>query len=296
MRYDSNSHNKTSVSDSQSQDSTNLTIEELQQKLQDQAAKIESLENTRKGLLSDLKKKKNIDLLVKAAGLDLSQADSEEKIADLLSARSSSSADPGSGSATQEPAGEAKGQGVGQTPSDAVDSALKAQLASLQTKITRLEEEKERERTEKLAEKELRRNDILRSKVVQEMEKADCERPSHLYLLLHSQGKFKLLEDNETVIFGSEDDPVAVRDAVTKLREDPEYSIYFRGSGATGSGLPPARTTVPIGNNPFAVGSANATEAARIMQDDPARARRLMQDARLAGKLDPIIGRALSGS
>jgi hypothetical protein len=47
-------------------------------------------------------------------------------------------------------------------------------------------------------------------------------------------------------------------------------------------------------NNPFATGSVNATEAAKIMQDNPERARRLINEARASGKLDPVMGRVFN--
>lgn len=266
------------------------SAEELLQQLEEKNKKIESLEATRKGLLSDLKKRKTVDALIKAAGVNTEEPDFEDKIAETISRIRSASLGDDTSQKPQEDALKPSGTS---SPSDAVDEALKAQLSSLQTQINRLEKEKlaEREATER--ERSLRRQEILKSKVVQELEKADCQRPSHVYRLL--EDKFRLLDDNETAVFGSEDDPIGLRDAATKLREDEEYAIYFRSSGTTGSGLPSSRSTVLIGNNPFATGSVNATEAARILQEDPSKARRLMQDARLAGKLDPVIGKALSG-
>ena len=96
-------------------------------------------------------------------------------------------------------------------------------------------------------------------------------------------------------MYGTEQDPVALRDAVVRLRDDEEYSPYFMGSGATGSGMSPARTAAPsYVNNPFASGSVNATKVAELMQKDPDKARRLMNEARLAGKLDPVMSRVFS--
>jgi len=271
-------------------DSSNLTIEELQRKLDEQAIKIKSLEGTKSGLLADLRKKKTVESLIKAAGIDLNAENFEDQVIQAVTAVRTGTTATGTQETQQQPSG----QSSGETPSEAVDSALRAQLSALQNQINRLTEENVQKDQVAQREKQLRRQSILQSKVVQELERADCQRPSHVYKLL--QDKFHLLDDDETAVFGSEDDPVTLRDAATKLREDEEYSIYFRGSGASGSGLPASRTSVPMSNNPFAVGSANATEAARIMTEDPSKGRRLMQDARLAGKLDPIIGRALSAS
>lgn len=278
--------------DPNANESSGLTIEELQRKLDDQAVKIKSLEGTKSGLLADLRKKKTVESLIKAAGIDLNAENFEDQVIQAVTALRTG---PGTtATSAQEPQQQAPGQSSGETPSEAVDSALRAQLSALQTQVSRLTKENEQKDEMARKEKELRRKSILQSRVVQELEKADCKRPSHVYKLLEE--KFHLLDDDETAVFGSTDDPITLRDAATKLREDEEYSIYFGGSGASGSGLPASRTTIPMSNNPFAVGSANATEAARIMTEDPSKGRRLMQDARLAGKLDPIIGRALSAS
>lgn len=269
------------------------TVEELLQKVQEQQQRITSLENTKSGLLGDLTKKKRVESLVKAAGIDLASDDFEDQVIQVVTAlRQGTPPEPQQQG--QQPQQQGQPPATGETPSDAVTAALRAQLSSLQTRINTLETENKNKDEETKRERELRRKEILRTKVSQELEAADCERPGHLYKLL--EDKWRLLDDNETAVYGPEDDPIPLRDAATRLREDPEYSLYFRGSGASGSGLPTSRTSAPMSNNPFAVGTANATEVARIMQDDPSRGRRLMQDARLAGKLDPVIARAFAGS
>jgi hypothetical protein len=107
---------------------------------------------------------------------------------------------------------------------------------------------------------------------------------------------FRLLEDEETVVYGPQDDPVSLKDAVSKLREDDDYSIYFNGSGATGSGMAPSRAPAyTSANNPFAVGSVNATLAAQMLNSgQKEKASRLFREARAAGKLDPRMASAMS--
>jgi hypothetical protein len=51
--------------------------------------------------------------------------------------------------------------------------------------------------------------------------------------------------------------------------------------------------TPSYSNNPFSKDSLNATKAAEILQKDPDKAKRLISEARIAGKLDPVLGRAL---
>jgi hypothetical protein len=82
---------------------------------------------------------------------------------------------------------------------------------------------------------------------------------------------------------------------IETLKEDDDWAIYFEGSGATGSGAG-VRAGAQAGGvsskNPFATGSANATEASRLYQENPQRAKTLMAEAQAAGKLDPILGKA----
>lgn len=169
---------------------------------------------------------------------------------------------------------------------------MKAQFTSLRTELENLRKQNEKLEKEKNEERDKRRQNKLEGFVTDELAKVQCDRPKHVYKLL--QEKFRLLDDESTVVFGSEQDPVSLRDAVNKLREDEEFAPYFRGSGATGSGVTTNRAPAPTyTNNPFSKDSANATAAARLLNDDPDKAKRLIQDARLAGKLDPVIARAL---
>ena len=157
------------------------------------------------------------------------------------------------------------------------------------TDLRKTNEQLENERNQ---EREKRRESKLERFVTDELSKAECRRPSHLYKLMKE--KFRLLDDESTVVFGSEDDPVSLRDAVTKLRDDEEFAVYFAGSGATGSGMTTTRAAATTySNNPFSKDSVNATKAAELLQKDPDKAKRLMNEARLAGKLDPVLGRAV---
>lgn len=280
------------MSDPNTQDPSpsSQTIEQLQQQLQDQARKIESLEATRVGLLSDMKKKKNVDSFLKAAGIDLADPEFEDRVLGAVSSLRSSPPPAG----TQEPQEAVSTPSQPQTPASAVEEAMRAEMASLKNQMKQLAEERDRERREKEKEREERRKEYKKSLVLQELERADCQRPSHLYMLQESN--FRLLDDNETIVYGPEENPVSVRDAISKLRDDDEFSIYFRGSGATGSGLASSRQSMPSVNNPFASGTANATQAAKLMQEDPGYARRLMQAARARGELDPVIGKAFSNA
>jgi hypothetical protein len=262
-------------------------IKELEQKTNNLESSQVALKATNQGLLKDLKKKKTVDSFIKVAGLDLSGDLDEEALAERLA--------PILKAATTEPPKpqeQPPASPQGQSPSDVMDEAVKAQFASLRTELANLRKTNEDLEKEKNLEKDKRRQSKLEALVTEELAKVECTRPKHVFKL--QQDSFRLLDDESTVVFGSEQDPIALRDAVTRLRDDEEYSIYFRGSGATGSGMTTSRAPAPTyTNNPFNKDSANATEAARLLNSDPDKAKRLIQDARLAGKLDPVISRAL---
>jgi hypothetical protein len=265
----------------------------LIQALQKKAGELENestkLKATKEGLLKDLKKKKTIDSFLKVAGIELSDDLDEEAIAERIAGLAKKTE-----SSTQGEQQQSQSKPQGQTPSDAMDEALKAQFTSLRKELADLRKVNESLEQERNQEREKRRENKLERFVTDELSKVECRRPSHLYKLLKE--KFRLLDDENTVVYGSEDDPVSLRDAVSRLREDEEFAVYFAGSGATGSGMTTNRSATPsYSNNPFSKDSSNATKAAEILQKDPDKAKRLISEARLAGKLDPVLGRALQG-
>lgn len=268
---------------------TELTIEELNRKLQEQADQIKALDRTKTGLLQDLTKKKGVDRILRAAGIDPSDEEAEERIAQLIAessrAASTSSKAPEVGS--PDPA-TTNAQPAAPAPADAATEALRAELASLRKQLDKTRQEVGEERAEKERERKARQEDFKRSKIVEALQHANCQRPGHIYTLLGKN--FRLLDDGETIVYGSEDDPKNISDAIAMIEQDDEYSIYFPGSGATGSGLPPARSSATYSDNPFCKSTANATKAAEIIDRDPSLARRLQQAARARGDLDPILG------
>lgn len=270
---------------------TELTIEELQAKLQESESRLQALERTKVGLLNDLQKRKGVERIAKAAGIDLSGEDVEDQIATLLSARPA--AEPaGTPSVTpSDPPVPTGSPTAGSTPSSAVEEAMRAQLASMQKQMDKLNEKLQQTEKEKQQERKARLDEFKRSVVLQELEKAGCKRPAHLYALQGSN--FRLLDDGETVVYGSEENPVNVADAVSNFEKDDEYSIYFPGVVASGSGLPTSRSSMPVNDNPFMRSTANATKAAEIIQRDRSYAQRLVQQARARGDLDPILAKAV---
>ena len=265
-------------------------IQALQKRTETIESESAKLKATNQGLLKDLKKKKTIDSFLKVAGIELTDDLDEDAIADRIAGlRKKEDGDEGRSEPQDQ---QQQQQPQGQTPADAMTEAMKAQFASLRKELTDLRKTNEQLENERNQEREKRRESKLERFVTDELSKAECRRPSHLYKLMKE--KFRLLDDESTVVFGSEDDPVSLRDAVTKLRDDEEFAVYFAGSGATGSGMTTTRAaTTTYSNNPFSKDSVNATKAAELLQKDPDKAKRLMNEARLAGKLDPVLGRAL---
>lgn len=269
-----------------------LTPEDLQAKLQESEAKLQALERTRVGLLTDLQRKKAVERLVKAAGIDLNSENLEDQVADLLAAKAPPEA-PAMAAPVTAPAQPAteQSQPTG-SPSSAVEEAMRAQLASMQKQMDRLNEKLQQTEKEKQQERKARLDEYKKSVVVQELEKAGCKRPHHVYALQGNQ--FRLLDDGETVVYGPEENPVNVSDAVSNLEKDDEYSIYFPGVVASGSGLPTSRSAMPVSDNPFMKSTANATRAAEIIARDKSYAQRLVQQARARGDVDPILARAVN--
>jgi len=278
---------------SQEPPATELTIEELQQKLQDRESQLAALERAKIGLQADLVKRKGVERLARAAGIDLTAEDAEDQISELLSVakgeRSQPQVTPQQPPAQPQAQPQADGSG---TPSNAVEEAMKVQLSSLQSQLLKMEEQLKQERKEKEAERKARQQEYVKSVVMQELDKAKCNRSSHVFAL---RGRdFRLLEDGVTVVFGPEENPINVADGVAQIEQDEDYSIYFPGNAPTGSGLPSYRSSMPTTDNPFAKSTANATRAAEIIGRDRALAKRLVQQARARGDLDPILARAVN--
>jgi DNA polymerase III gamma/tau subunit len=273
-----------------------MTIEELQAKLQESEAQRQALERTKVGLLADLQKRKGVERLAKAAGIDLGAEDIDDRIAEILAKKADAPQAPQALAVqpqAQPPTSSPQGQDApAGTPSNAVEEAMKVQLSSLQSQLQKMEEQLKQERREKEAERRARQEEYKKSVVMQELEKAKCNRSSHVYALRGRE--FRLLEDGVTVVFGPEENPITVTDGISHIEQDEEYSIYFPGNLPSGSGLPSYRSSMPTTDNPFAKSTANATRAAEIIGRDRALAKRLVQQARARGDLDPILARAVS--
>lgn len=292
---------------------------QLLQKAQSELQKTEGenarLKATKDGLMKDLRKRKSVESFLKVAGIELKPDASEDEIAERIAAlRAPVGDDEGdAGSAPlngqqqasagqqQAPAGQQQqppadppptsGQQQQQTPSDAMTAAVEARLAALQSQNEALAKTVQQMTKERDEERSERRRAILEQKVLDELGRMECRRPSHLLKL--ERDNFELLEDGETIMYKRNDEFVPLRDALGELKESDEYSDYFRGSGATGSGLPPSRGTIhSTASNPFVTG--NATEAAKLFRDSPEKARQLLNQARASGKVNQTMSQAFA--
>lgn len=266
-------------------------LEQEQQRALAAEQEADRLKATKQGLLKDLKKKKGVDSVLKAIGLDteeLSDLD-EEEIADRLKSLTTQQNRDSAGSPPPPPPNmDSSGK-----PAEAVSAEHRAELAQLRRELDRLKKDKQQTDEQLAKEKQRRREAILEQVVTDELQRGKCKRPAHVFKLRRED--FRLLDDDKTVVFGSEENPVSLREAVVQLKEDDEYDLYFGGSGVSGSGATaPGRAPASAIGNPFSTDSLNATQAARLWQSDKPKAQRLMAEARSAGKLDPVMAKAFS--
>jgi hypothetical protein len=260
-------------------------LQETEARLQESQTKLEALERTKTGLLNDLTKRKSVERLVRAAGIDLEADNLEDQVAEILSKRSAPPEPPAA-----PPAPPAAGGLPPEPPANNNEEAMKARLATMERMLEKVTNQLHQTEQEKQQERTARLEEYQRSVVVQELEKVGCKRPHHLYEL--QKKNFRILEGSDgthEVVYGPEENPVNVAGAVSDFEKDDEYSIYFPGVVASGSGLPTSRSSMPASSNPFTKTGSNGTEASRIMASDMALARKLAREARGRGDFDPML-------
>ncbi len=260
-------------------------LQEAEAKLQESEGKIQTLERARTGLLTDLARKKGVERLVKAAGIDPEAENLEDRVAEILAKRSASPEPPAA-----PPAPPAAGGLPPEPPANNNEEAMKARLATMERMLEKVTNQLHQTEQEKQQERKARLEEYQRSVVVQELEKVGCKRPHHLYEL--QKKNFRILEGSDgthEVVYGPEENPVNVAGAVSDFEKDDEYSIYFPGVVASGSGLPTSRSSMPASANPFTKTGSNGTEASRIMASDMALARKLAREARGRGDFDQML-------
>lgn len=278
-------------------DFSSMTPEEIQaefEKVQKEAEQantsVTGLTKKRDELLIKNKRLKTVANLIKAAGLDPEDDDVDEKFAGLI-AKAKPLVDDSGDDDDQTPDQKQKAaESFAGLPSDAVAAILELKQTNKQImrQLKRAEEEKQ-----KAIEKQ--RQDRLERTVIEEYSKLGVEKPHHLFKL--TKDLYRLDENGENVLAGNEYDPVSVSEQAAKLKDDDEFGVYFRGSGMSGSGMTKESsiTSNIIAGNPFIAGSANATQAALLMKENPQKGRQLMAQAAAAGKLDPMLKKVYGG-
>jgi hypothetical protein len=275
------------------------TAKQLEKTATEAEKGIEALTDKRDQLLVEVKKRKKAMRLLGERGIDPTKPDFDDKLAELLAsvddyAENGSASGGGNNSGSGNPPAPGMGQpDTSNLPAD-MNPEIKQMLERMTSKITNLEttlgeERKKLEEKDKEADKSLLKNTVIDKLMELGMKK---KRAEHLFKL--TEEKYKLSDDgkgNKFVVGGDEYDPVSLDTVIGNLRDSDDYGDYFPGSGNSGSGLQASqgsRPAVSLTENPFVTG--NATEAARIMSDNPVKGKQMMNQARAAGKLDKVLG------
>jgi hypothetical protein len=274
--------------------------EELQRKLEqlelqnrELSSSVTRLSAKRDELLNETKKRKNLDRLLQAVNIDIEDEEAEDQLAKRIAAALSRS-DDSDGAPASVPAQQGSQAPVATPPvvpsTTAQDLEMKGQLKALQKKLAAMEKEAEAARQREQEAVEKRKRDFVELRVKEGLQKAGCINPNHFFIIKGNM--FRLSDDGETVIGGAEHDPRSLEDQIEAFKDDQEFAMYFRGTGASGSGM--AKGQGGFGGqslkNPFRTDQLNVTQASEIYTKDPEKAKRLILEARSAGKLDPRLG------
>jgi DNA repair exonuclease SbcCD ATPase subunit len=123
----------------------------------------------------------------------------------------------------------------------------------------------------------------LDNRVLDEYARAGVIAPKQLLALTKQQ--LKLNDDRLPVVVDGYRE-IPVKEWIDSLKRNDEYAHHFRSSGSRGSGAPPAGASGPSGgssSNPFAKGSWNLTEQAKLYKSNRAEYDRLKAEAASMG-------------
>jgi hypothetical protein len=252
-------------------------LEELRKKNSQLSESVSKLQLHNDKVIGENRKATRIKKLLEAIDIDPDSENAEEVLLEKLSASI--------GDATQAVAAQASSTGAAASVSPE-SLEMKSQLKLLQKKLVDMETRtKEAEKREQAA-IEKRKLDYVELRVKEALQKSGCIQPNHFYQL--KSNAFRLSDDGETIIGGPEHDPRSLEDQIETFKDDQEFSMYFRGLGASGSGMSKGQNGFGGQSlkNPFRSDQLNVTEASSIYNKDPERAKRLILEARSAGKLD----------
>lgn len=250
---------------------------------------VSKLEDKRTEALDEAKKLKRINKLLAAIGIDHDDEEAESILAEKLLATPA----PATKAEPDPLADTAESNAQPQQPQG--DPIQEAELKRLKRQVQKLQEDAEaaeRAKNEAIAKN---RADRIERVVVEALSRAGAANPSHAYRLMQTDNRFRvdLSEDGTNVVGGPDYDPKPLMDVVAAFRDDDVFSYMFNGSGMSGSGSGSragsngSTSGTHSANNPFRTDSLNVTQAAICYQQNPEKAKRLMAEARSAGKLDP---------
>lgn len=272
--------NQTASDDSQSRD-YDAVISKLKEENARLTSSVSKLEGKRNEALDETKKLKRINKLLNTIGIDTEDDEAETLLAEKLLVRPNPPTDTAD-QADVAPAAEApKGP----------DPLMEAELKRLRKQMELLQEQARQSEEEKKAAILRNRQDKIERIVVEALGKAGATNPSHAYKLMGLDTKYAVnLTEEGSVVGGPDYDPKPLGDVIAAVRDDENFSYMFAGSGMSGAGTGVRNGQAASsggGSNPFRTDQMNLTQAATMWQTQPEKARRLMGEARSAGKLDP---------
>ena len=267
------------------QDDPQAAINRLREENSRLKNSVSALETKRTEALDETKKLKRIRGILGSVGIDHESEDAETLLAEkLLQAPQKPQTAPVDG---------ADDGGTAAKPGP--DPLVEAEMARMRKQLEALQKANQIAEEEKAAAIAKNRADRIERQVVEALQKAGAQNPTHAYRLmaLDPSGKYKVDLNEEGLVFGGQDyDPRPLTDVVAAFRDDDNFQYMFAGTGVSGAGSGSRANAASSGGsavNPFRVDQLNITEAARILQGNPEKAKRLMSEARSVGKLDPKL-------
>lgn len=259
-------------------------LEELRRKNQALAESVTRLEAKNTEVIGENRKASRIKKLLESIDINPDAEDAEEVLLKKLSESLGEQAEAIRAAASS---GSPSGTAAGATTPESLE--MKAQLKALQKKLTDMEKKAKDAEEREQAAVEKRKRDYVELRVKEALQNAGCIQPNHFFRL--KSDAFRLSDDGETIIGGPEHDPRSLQDQIETFKDDSEFAMYFRGVGASGSGMSKGQNGFGGQSlkNPFRSDQLNVTEASSIFNKDPEKAKRLILEARSAGKLDPRL-------
>jgi hypothetical protein len=258
-------------------------LAELREKNLKLSQDVTKLQTHNDKVIGENRRATRIKKMLEAIDVDLEAENAEELLLEKLSAGLGAQAEAVQAAAAQNAA---SGTPAAVSPESL---EMKSQLKALTKQLSEMQKRTEEAEKREKAANEKRKQDYVELRVKEALQKAGCIQPNHFFQL--KSNAFRLSDDGETIIGGPEHDPRSLEDQIETFKDDHEFSMYFKGLGASGSGMSKGQNGFGGQSlkNPFRTDQLNVTEASTIFSKDPEKAKRLMLEARSAGKLDPRL-------